>query len=81
MVKNAEVNESERKREEKKMGKVDVQQIKEKIKQQFDKAFQKGAQVEEVKKEAVKKQEGKPAKKNAGNQHIKFDALPVKPAD
>lgn len=61
----------EKKREEKK---VDVQQIKEKIKQQFDKAFKKGAQGEEV-----KKQESKPAKKNSGNQHIKFDALPVKP--
>jgi hypothetical protein len=81
VVKKAEVNESERKREEKKVGKVDVQQIKEKIKQQFDKAFQNGAHGEEVEKEGVKKQESKPAKKNAGNQHIKFDALPVKPAE
>jgi hypothetical protein len=65
----------EKKREEKNVGKVDVQQIKDKIRQQFDKAFQKGAQGEEV-----KRQEGKPAKQITGSQHIKFDALPVKPA-
>ena len=42
--KKEEVKLTEKKREEKKVGKVDVQQIKDKIKQQFDKAFQKGAQ-------------------------------------
>ena len=43
-AKKEEVKLTEKKREEKKVGKVDVQQIKDKIKQQFDKAFQKGAQ-------------------------------------
>jgi hypothetical protein len=42
--KKEEVKLTEKKREEKKVGKVDVQQIKDKIKQQFDKAFQKGTQ-------------------------------------
>lgn len=41
--KKEEVKLTEKKREEKKAGKVDVQQIKDKIKLQFDKAFQKGA--------------------------------------